>query len=242
MPGGSAKQWNPVPERTRAALGQWIRHRGDWPGPLINACPKGPPSRRRIGVLAIIRGVKRLGVRAGLKRDLQPQMLRNAAIKQALDAGWNAGEVRAFIRQDRLDRLQPTVRATEALIPVLPAKSVQRKRGPKPKPAPEQVIEWSGLVVLGGTADPIFVLGVELQATLTRKQFKVLKALRDAGPGGLTLAGLECVCGGARAVLRGLKESHPGLRAVLKTPGKRNGGNYRIGFPNAGPTNPLVWK
>src|ERR1035437_9682497 len=86
------------------------------------------------------------------------------------------------------------------------------------------------VVVLGPDSVPI-VRGESLSQPLTDKQYRVIEALIDAGPDGLTLAELQHTsgCAGARDILERLRKEDKRWRSVIQFPGSRGGGGYRLG-------------
>src|ERR1035437_8780345 len=86
------------------------------------------------------------------------------------------------------------------------------------------------VVVLGPDSIPI-VRGESLEQPLTDKQYRVIEALIDAGPDGLSLAELqqEARCPGARDILKRLRKEDKRWRSVIHFPGTRGGGGYRLG-------------
>ena len=82
-------------------LGEWIRARGDAPGPLFTrldrAAGDGPPAR--MDPESINRITKAIGKKAGVKRGTNAHGLRHAAITKALDlAGGDVIRVQGFSR------------------------------------------------------------------------------------------------------------------------------------------------
>jgi hypothetical protein len=82
-------------------------------------------------------------------------------------------------------------------------------------------------VVLERFGRPVLVRGQEKPA-LTYPQYKVVRALVEAGEAGLTKDDLESVNSDARGILRRLRNSDPDWRAVIHFAGK-TGRRYRIG-------------
>jgi Mor family transcriptional regulator len=88
-------------------------------------------------------------------------------------------------------------------------------------------------VAIGNSPDvPPIVLGKE-KPLLRPKQHRVIKALDEARPGGLSEIALieRSGCGGARGILKALSEADADWRAVIRFPGKRGGGCYRFDLP-----------
>jgi integrase/recombinase XerC len=92
-----------LPPVTRATLGDWLRVRGDGPGPLFGRLDRAGSGGRLTG-LSVARLVGRLGVRGGLSARVRPHGLRHQAITAALDAtGGNLAAVRAFSRHANIN-------------------------------------------------------------------------------------------------------------------------------------------
>jgi hypothetical protein len=98
-----------------------------------------------------------------------------------------------------------------------------RERGP--------IARRCDLVILAGPECPPIVRGEVMNELLAGKPYRVIEALVDAGPGGLSLAklGTESGCPDARKILKRLCESDRRWKAVIRFPGVRGGGGYRIG-------------
>jgi integrase/recombinase XerC len=93
---------------TAAALADWVKARGDWPGPLFvrldRAAGPGRPGRLDAGNVArVSHGV---GRRAGVARGTNPHGLRHQGITRALDlAQGDVRKVRRFSRHAKLETL-----------------------------------------------------------------------------------------------------------------------------------------
>jgi integrase/recombinase XerC len=243
-----AKRWLPVNERTRDALSGWVGYRGDWPGPLFTRTDR-PGSTERLTGSGVRRVVERIGNAARLGGGLSPRDLRNAAIGHAIDAGWDARRVKAFARLATFDNhdieaIERAMRGNEPGDDTHPAgppdTKRRRRRSPKAETASKPVQAgpvglWHELVILGGPDDNPIVLDLT-KPRLRRKPHRVVKTLLDAGPNGLSERALIALsgCGGARGILKALCENDAEWRAVIRFPGKRGGGHYRIDFPGPG--------
>lgn len=84
----------------------------------------------------------------------------------------------------------------------------------------------AGRVVLKGKGQPVVVCSVP-KPSLPDGRYRLIKALVSAGDLGLSKAEIEHSGEDARRYLRGLKESDPHWRLVIRFPGRR-GGRYRI--------------
>ena len=82
---------------TRAALGAWLRHRGDAPGPLLFPVAKGGRivPGRRLSTAAVWARLQTLGKRAGVQ-PFSPHDLRRSFIGDLLDAGADMASVQAL--------------------------------------------------------------------------------------------------------------------------------------------------
>jgi integrase/recombinase XerC len=87
-----------LPPATAAALEDWLRRRGSWPGPLFPRLDR-PGSVGRMTGRSIARMVARLGADADLPKGLHPHALRHQAITAALDK--TNGNVRMVQRFSR---------------------------------------------------------------------------------------------------------------------------------------------
>jgi integrase/recombinase XerC len=93
---------------TATALADWVKARGEWPGPLFvrldRAAGPGHPTRLDAGNAA--RASKALGLRAGLARGTNPHGLRHQGITRALDlAHGDVRKVKRFSRHAKLETL-----------------------------------------------------------------------------------------------------------------------------------------
>lgn len=105
--GRTGKQALTLPGPVRHALDDWLRARGDEPGPLfIRLDHAGRRRRLRLSGDGLHELIVRMGRRAGLSRPLRPHGLRHQGITAALDAtGGNVRSVRKFSRHAKLDTL-----------------------------------------------------------------------------------------------------------------------------------------
>jgi hypothetical protein len=90
---------------------------------------------------------------------------------------------------------------------------------------------WATFFVLGAPEDPFVLGGVKLGKPFKPDEYKIAKAIYQSGEGGLSRPNLEYIDSGARRKLRQMRDSYPELGPYILFPGKRNGGNYRFGFP-----------
>jgi integrase/recombinase XerC len=79
--GRTASEWLTLPLGAKAALEEWIRVRGPWPGPLFVNLHLRRPGGRLTG-LGAWKIVRALGAKAGLSRPTRPHGLRHAAISE----------------------------------------------------------------------------------------------------------------------------------------------------------------
>jgi integrase/recombinase XerC len=101
--GRTDKERLSLPNSTLFALLDWIKVRGDWPGPLFyrldraSASAEGPATH--LTGRAVHHLVKALGRRAGVARPVWPHALRHQAITSALDlSGGNIRDVQKYSR------------------------------------------------------------------------------------------------------------------------------------------------
>jgi integrase/recombinase XerC len=105
---GKSEKTNVTLNAPTAALADWVKAQGEWPGALFvrldRAAGNGHPTRLDAGNAA--RASKALGLRAGLARGTNPHGLRHQGITRALDlAHGDVRKVKRFSRHAKLETL-----------------------------------------------------------------------------------------------------------------------------------------
>ncbi len=136
----------------------------------------------------------------------------------AARATWNEIPI---IRWDYPDRLKRHAGELDPLV------RMEAGACPSPASGPTVPICPTPAIILRGQGEKPIVLGKE-KAVLTKPQYTLVQALRDAGDDGLTKDQLERRCGGgARSTLERLRKSDPAWAKVLPMP-RKAGVRYRI--------------
>lgn len=85
-----------IPPGVVGDLRRWLDLRGEEPGPLFIRLDRAAGEWSRISGTTVYNVVRRLGRRAGLKRDVRPHGLRHEAITAAARKGYRMDEVQEF--------------------------------------------------------------------------------------------------------------------------------------------------
>jgi hypothetical protein len=117
---------------------------------------------------------------------------------------------------------QETVRA---IVPTQPPPTVQDDQATAPESKVTTLRTVSGAVCIGKFGEPVLIDG-KPKTLLSFVQFKVVKALVDAGARGLAKDDLEHVSSGARRCLKLLRRDPDWSRVIHMAGGK--GARYRI--------------
>ncbi len=173
-----------------------------------------------------------------LERNRLQALAMAAELRAWLAEGGSAPEVIAIQKEE--------LKALRILLHLLPKSEKLPEARPKPPAEPAATADQSAPsppirladslsrvmqripvpVVLLSPGDPPLVLG-EPKPLLTGQQFRVVKALLDAGEGGLSKAALNKLCGDALGVLKRLHDSDEDWKAVIRLAGTK-GKKYRI--------------
>lgn len=214
--------WHETTERTRDALSAWLVFRGEEPGPFLCALGPGPVPHERMRLPHVNDVVTELARRAGLGDDVKPTDLRHVGKKE-----WAS-------RPDRREAQEACRLANYHSLASLKgsASGIGRDEPAAAAEAPPRSWAWADLVVLKGCDDPPVVLDKEREPFRTLAQFQVIKTLLDAGPAGLSEDDLTEKSGheDARGIARRLARGDDYWGEVILFPGKRGGGNIRIGL------------
>jgi integrase len=163
---------------------------------------------------------------------------------EALRALWKRHAGRILLGEE-YTALQPPERTPDGPRPRRPGPSPSRSR------AAGQRLPWGpdsrsvsenpppDLVTLTDREVPPIVLGRK-KKRLTRPGYRVVKALLEAGPDGLSKPQLLRICGDALGVLRRLSKSDSDWKAVIHFPGKDGIRHYRIGPSASTRSNPRL--
>jgi len=93
-----------LPDRTAAALAEWLEVRGTHPGPLFTNFDRAGKGSGRLSGTSLYRIVRELGEEVGIVA--RPHGLRHAAITRMLDlTSGNVRSVKRFSRHSKLDTL-----------------------------------------------------------------------------------------------------------------------------------------
>jgi integrase/recombinase XerC len=101
--GKRVKEWLTVNDPTREALVRYLALRGDGAGPLFYRFDAAAVAPARLTEESVNRMVRALARRAKLPREVRAHGLRHSAVTEALDAGWDVRDVKAFSRHSKID-------------------------------------------------------------------------------------------------------------------------------------------
>lgn len=215
--------WLAINPDTRNALARWIATRGEWPGPLFIREHNGVKGRLRLSARSVSRVVQALWSRAGMSGQVHGLDLRKAAIARAIELGWSALELREFMRTVRTDQILSR-RQKEAVDIGATFPRRTERRGPKGGG------RRSCPVRMGRSDSRVcWVLG-RRKPRLNRTQYRVIKALIEAIPDGLTGPELFLKSNSSdyRNVLRRMTGQDADWQAVIHFPETTRGERYRI--------------
>lgn len=227
----------PLHADARAILADWIPRIGSGPwlfpgvlyrGPWIGGRPGEKPSQK----------LRNAGRAVGLE-GLNFEALRHLHHRMRMAGQIVLGEAFRSASVPERDTEGPVVRrpgprpgARPRPQPAVHPEPLPRRSSP-PEVIQEVVSEVVPVVVLRGSDECPLVLGQETRRPLTKAQRRVIEALDNARPKGLSKFQLMTISrsGDANGVVRRLRESDPLWRGVLRLPGEGGKAHYRIEAP-----------